>query len=152
LATRAQFRRGLDLLEGGAITDITFREKEFSKMKKVLKPRGRKFEPPYKVLGRKSVDAELADLLGHAREKETYIILFVPPLPKYFYKGLKAAVKTASRQAELLEENLGVRVWKPDAPWENNLFFDEAHLNFKGRERFVSEFKTWLKGRLKTGV
>lgn len=44
-----------------------------------------------------------------------------------------------------LEGNLGVRAWKPDAPSENNFFFDEAYLNYQGRERFAHEFKNWLK-------
>ena len=51
------------------------------------------------------------------------------------------------RALALAEQRLGVPVFGNTAVWPDRYFVDNAHLNRKGRERFLGELAAWERQR-----
>ncbi len=90
----------------------------------------------------------LRKFLLAAKAKKKQVILVLPPRSSY---GEKFAGLGSSRaldlQAKKMAATYRLELFSPTGPWPNALFIDSAHLNQRGRERFLLELQNWWHSR-----
>lgn len=88
--------------------------------------------------------ALLNELLVRSRSEGVEVLFFRPPVSE-----ANAKILTPHGLQDVLDhtasfiESTGFMLWQPQGPWPNSAFFDRTHLNERGRERFLREFRDW---------
>lgn len=83
--------------------------------------------------------ARLMRVLAEARQQGRRIVFIVFPrsTTAAAYLGAELAREQA-RYVNLLAQRYEVEVWDLSGPWPDNHFYDQAHVNERGRERFLT--------------
>ena len=91
---------------------------------------------------------QLQKLLVTASSKNTQVVLLLPPRSMYAEKfaGLGSS-RALDLQAKKMAQAYRLELFSPIGPWPNSLFVDSAHMNLKGRERFLRELQNWWHSR-----
>jgi len=92
---------------------------------------------------------ELGRLLERARSTSTEVVFFLPPRPLSAVKliGYAEFERIIEHASELARE-FRVSLWYSPAGWPDNHFIDiKAHVNARGRERFLQELANWYGDR-----
>ena len=89
---------------------------------------------------------ELKRLISKAKYQDVQVILIAPPRSQ---RAAKYIGETGAKKLELHYQNLAKQfdllLFQTDAFWPNENFSDSAHMNAKGRERFMEELSNWWK-------
>lgn len=93
------------------------------------------------------LDNRLGKALLRAKAQGIRITLVVPPRSPFGQVQLGAEQeRVLAKKTNNLAARLGLDLLAPTAGWTNAEFTDHAHLNIRGRERFVRNLDVWLVG------
>ncbi|UOG91267.1 MAG: hypothetical protein L3K52_13810 [Candidatus Thiothrix sulfatifontis] len=87
---------------------------------------------------------ELYKLINSLKRKGVKVILIAPPRSMWSAQFIgDVATKNLGSFHQNLAKQLNLPLFQPDSFWENENFWDSAHMNSTGRQRFLQELKVW---------
>ena len=92
---------------------------------------------------------ELGKLLEKARAADTEVLFFSPPRPRSAVRLIGSAefARMVEHVSDVARE-FGVPVWYATSAWPDDQFIDiKAHVNARGRDRFLRELSRWYGDR-----
>lgn len=88
-----------------------------------------------------------AALVQRARQQNAAIILLAPPRSRSAADSMgPAAGEALQRHLAARAQELGVPMFQPGPVWPDDHFVDHAHMNRRGRARFMQELARWRAG------
>ncbi len=88
-----------------------------------------------------------AALVQRARQQDAAIILVAPPRSRSAADAMgTAAGEALQRHLAALAQELGMPMFQPGPVWPDDHFVDHAHMNRRGRARFMQELARWRAG------